>query len=129
LKKDIQTVKKNKKEGISDNCKEKEYIYICNKCKNCNYKKECIGDDEYKIIKERMTELGYETTIKIFKKSNWDTYRKRFHVSEGINGYMKRTNGVLLLLGSSEAGINNEMYLRNTVYNLFRIKTLKDTLP
>jgi hypothetical protein len=120
--------KKNREKGISENCKEKEYIFICKECKDCQYKEKCIPDNDYKIIKDRKSKLAYETENKIFKKRNWDIYRKRFHVSEGINGYMKGTNGDLLLVGSSEAGVTNEMYLRATVYNLFRTRTLKDTV-
>jgi hypothetical protein len=125
--KDINS-KKNREEMISEDYKEKEYVHICKACENCPHKKQCIGDEEYKIIKDRVSTLSYEATNKFLQKRHWIIYRKRYHVSEGINGYMKRKNGILLLLGSSEAGVTNEMNLRATVYNLFRTEKLKDTL-
>jgi hypothetical protein len=55
------------------------------------------------------------------------SYKERFHVSEGINGYLKNTKGILHLLGSNQHSVTNEMHLKNTMYNLTRIKNLKGT--
>ena len=54
-------------------------------------------------------------------------YQERFHVSEGINGYLKNSKGILHLLGSNKVAVKNEVHLRNTMYNLTRMKNLKDT--
>jgi hypothetical protein len=91
-------------------------------------KKKCCGDKDYKIIKDRISILFHDANNKILNKTYEKIYNNRFHVSEGINGYLKREKGILLLLGSSEAGVKNEMCLRATVYNLFHTKKLKDTV-
>ena len=36
-------------------------------------------------------------------------------------------NGVLKLIGTTETAVNNEIQLRNTIYNLTRLINLKDT--
>ena len=47
--------------------------------------------------------------------------------SEGINGFLKGDNGVLKLIGTTDNAVNNEIQLRNTIYNLTRLINLKDT--
>ena len=54
-------------------------------------------------------------------------YPQRFSRSEGINGFLKGDNGVLKLIGTTETAVNNEIQLRNTIYNLTRLINLKDT--
>lgn len=54
-------------------------------------------------------------------------YKARFSRSEGINGFLKGDNGVLKLIGTTESAVNNEIQLRNIIYNLTRLINLKDT--
>ena len=54
-------------------------------------------------------------------------YKTRFSRSEGINGFLKGDNGVLKLIGTTENAVDNEIQLRNTIYNLTRLINLKDT--
>ena len=54
-------------------------------------------------------------------------YPQRFSRSEGINGLLKGDNRVLKLIGTTETEVNNEIQLRNTIYNLTRLINLKDT--
>jgi len=55
-------------------------------------------------------------------------YTSRFPVSESINGFLKNQKGILLLSGSDENEISNEIHLKNTIYNLTRKINLKNTL-
>ena len=66
-------------------------------------------------------------TNKFTQQKYLDIYKQRFHVSEGINGYLKNTNGILHLLGSNKYSVTNEIHLKNIMYNIARIKNLKDT--
>ena len=54
-------------------------------------------------------------------------YPQRFSRSEGINGFLKGDNGILKLISTKETAVNNEIQLRNTLYNITRKINLKDT--
>jgi hypothetical protein len=64
---------------------------------------------------------------KFTEQRTLNTYGERFSASEGINGYLKNTHGILHLLGSNKNAVKNEIHLKNTMYNLTRLKSLKDT--
>lgn len=66
-------------------------------------------------------------TEKFLDKRRNIYYKARFSRSEGINGFLKGDNGVLKLIGTTESAVNNEIQLRNTIYNLTRPINLKDT--
>ncbi len=53
-------------------------------------------------------------------------YPQRFSRNEGINGFLKGDNEVLKLIGTTETAVNNEIQLRNTIYNITRLINLKD---
>lgn len=81
----------------------------------------CISNSEIKTITDRVSPLKYEMNNKLTEQRHIKTYKDRFHVSEGINGYLKNTNGILHLLGSNKTAVKNEIHLRNTMYNLTRM--------
>ena len=66
-------------------------------------------------------------TEKFLDKRRNINYPSRFSRSEGINGFLKGDNGVLKLIGTTDNAVNNEIQLRNTIYNLTRLINLKDT--
>ena len=66
-------------------------------------------------------------TEKFLNKRYKIHYKVRFSRSEGINGFLKGDNGVLKLIGTTENAVDNEIQLRNTIYNLTRVINLKDT--
>lgn len=66
-------------------------------------------------------------TEKFLDKRRRVHYDARFSRSECINGFLKGDNGVLKLIGTTETAVNNEIQLRNTIYNLTRLINLKDT--
>ena len=67
-------------------------------------------------------------TEKFLNKRYKIHYKDYFSRSEGINGFLKGDNGVLKLIGTTENAVNNEIQLRNTIYNLSRLINLKDTV-
>lgn len=67
-------------------------------------------------------------TEKFLNKRYKIHYKAYFSRSEGINGFLKGDNGVLKLIGTTENVVNNEIQLRNTIYNLTRLINLKDTV-
>ena len=66
-------------------------------------------------------------TEKFLDKRRNIHYSSRFSRSEGINGFLKGDNGVLKLIGTTDNAVNNEIQLRNTIYNLTRLINLKNT--
>jgi len=118
----------NKEEDISENLIKKAFVHVCNSCSKCPLKEKCIGEKDFKIIIDKVSSLSYEMSNKFANETYLDIYSPRFQVSESINGFLKTQNGVLLLSGSDENEISNEMHLKNTVYNLTRIVNLKGTI-
>ena len=66
-------------------------------------------------------------TNKFLDKRYTIHYKSRFSRSEGINGFLKGDDGVLKLIGTTKNAVDNEIQLRNTIYNLTRLINLKDT--
>ena len=109
-------------DGLPDNCKEKTFYFQTN-CEGCPNIENC----KHKTLKEKTTGLLFQMTDKFLDKA-WNIhYPERFSRSEGINGFLKGDNGVLKLIGTTENAVNNEIQLRNTIYNLTRLINLKDT--
>ena len=67
-------------------------------------------------------------TEKFLNKRYKIHYKARFSRSKGINSFLKGDNGVLKLIGTTENAVNNEIQLRNTIYNLTRLINLKYTV-
>ncbi len=101
----------------------KRYIYECQSCTGCPYIETC----KHKRIEERITPLQHDMIEKFTNKRYKKMYQDRFHISEGINGFIKRTNGMFKLISPNKQAADNEMQLRNTVYNLIRTVNLKGT--
>jgi hypothetical protein len=113
---------------IPESWMKRSYVHMSNCCSSCTLKEKCIGDKDIKIIIDNVSQLSYEMCNKFTNNRYLKIYSNRFQVSESINGYFKTQDGVLLLSGSDENEISNEMHLRNAVYNLKRKIKLKDTL-
>lgn len=121
--KPIKQRKPHKDDALPDICKEKYYVYKTISCEGCPN----IDGCKNKSITEHNSELAHQMTEKFLDKRSNVHYSARFSRSEGINGFLKGDNGVLKLIGTSEKSINNELQLRNTIYNLTRLINLKDT--
>ena len=125
--KDINS-KYNHLHDADDDFLEKSYTYTCQSSSYCPYKDKCLGSDETKCLNYRITTANHEMTNKLTEDANSKIYSERFHNSEGINGFHKNTNGVLLLLGSNKTATTNEINLRSAAYNIIRTRNLKGTV-
>ena len=121
--KPIKHRKPHKDDNLPDNCKEKWYHYETYSCDGCPNINSC----KHKTLIFKTTELNHEMTEQFLDKIRNIHYPQRFSRSEGINGFLKGDNGVLKLIGTTETAVNNEIQLRNTIYNLTRLINLKDT--
>jgi hypothetical protein len=92
-------------------------------CKGCSNIENCKN----KTLVIQSTDLNFEMTERFLDKRRNIHYPSRFSRSEGINGFLKGDNGVLKLIGTTNNAVNNEIQLRNTIYNLTRLINLKDT--
>lgn len=115
--------KPHKEDGLPDNCKTKRYFFEAYSCKGCSNIENC----KHKTLVFQSTDVNFEMTEKFLDKRYNIHYKARFSRSEGINGFLKGDNGVLKLIGTTDNAVNNEIQLRNTIYNLTRLINLKDT--
>lgn len=121
--KPIKHRKPHKDDGLPDNCRQKRYFFETNSCKGCSNIENCKN----KTLVIQSTDLNFEMTERFLDKRRNIHYKYRFSRSEGINGFLKGDNGVLKLIGTTDNAVNNEIQLRNTIYNLTRLINLKDT--
>ncbi|KZX12055.1 hypothetical protein MBFIL_12380 [Methanobrevibacter filiformis] len=94
---------------------------------SCPFKEKCSCGDGVTPINYRITTLKHEMINKMTQKRYLTIYAERFQ-TEGVNGYLKRSNGVLMLLGSNKVAATNEINIRNAIYNTIRTRNLKDTI-
>ena len=107
---------------LPDNCKTRKYVFKSDSCKGCPNIDRCKN----KLI-DQNSKLMYEMTEKFLDEEYKDQYSGRFSRSEGINGFLKRDDRTLKFIGTTQNAINNELQIRNSIYNLTRLINLKDT--
>ena len=127
----IQVVKKNNKHNKQDDLPsvlyEFDYFYECESCAGCPFVEKYGKKCSVSKFKEKSTPYINEL-INSFVSGKFEIgYSKRFPVSEGINGYLKRKHGTLHLLGHNLHSAMNHLYIKQTVYNLVRFVKLKGT--
>lgn len=124
----VSNCKYNQNEDLPDPLLKLNYKHECEDCSGCPYfmkHKEPCSIAKYT---ETTTEYRYELT-NCFVRGDFDEdYPKRFHVSEGINGYLKRKNGILFLYGHTLQAATNHLLLKNTLYNIKRFVKLKGSV-
>ena len=102
---------------------EKKYKFKSVSCRGCPYIDTC----KHKRIEERISPLQYEMIEKFTDKRYNKLYKQRSPINEGINGFIKSTNGIFKLISPNKKAADNELMLRNTLYNLIRTVNLKGT--
>ena len=121
--KKVKRWKPHKEDNLPDICKTKKYIFKTYSCKGCPNIENC----KHKRLIIHISDIIYEMTEKFLNKRYKIHYKSRFSRSEDINSFLKGDNGVLKLIGTTENAVNNEIQLRNTIYNLTRLINLKNT--
>lgn len=122
---EIKKVKKrvNIRKGISEQWEEHRFIHKCSNPERYSTCSEC----PFKQITDNYTPLEYEMINKFTNQKYLKLYKDRFHCSEGINGYLKSTNGTIILSGHNYIAVKNELQIHNLIYNLQRMVNLKGT--
>lgn len=77
---------------------------------------------------ETTTQYHHELTNSFVNGDFATDYSKRFSISEGVNGYLKRKNGILRLRGKNLNSASNHMRLKEILYNLTRFVNLKGSV-
>lgn len=114
----------NKQENLPKPLLEYDYYYECHDCSGCPYFNKYGEKCSIAKYKETTTEFHYEL-INSFVSGKYPDYNKRFPISEGINGYLKRKNGILRLRGRNLISATNHLHIKNIIYNLIRFVNLK----
>lgn len=123
---DVIKVKKrvNIRKGIPEQWEEHRFIHKCSNPERYTICSEC----PFKEITDNYTPLEYEMINKFTNQKYLKLYKDRFHCSEGINGYIKSTNGTIILSGHNATAVKNELQIHNLIYNLQRMTNLKGTI-
>ena len=112
--------RKPQDEDVPDVCKTKRQIYGRKHCEGCPDIEKCPQK-----IEDRIPFLNRWMTEKYLDLRHRKHYSLRFSRSECINGFHKTTS-ILNLVGTTLNAVNNELDLRNVIYHLTRINTLKE---
>lgn len=118
----------NKRKEIQGELLRYEFTYRCKDCSGCpfveKYGKKCKCAE----IIEEQSEFEFEMT-NAFANGEYDTiYKKRMANSECINGFHKKKTSCLYLLCRDFTANINEMVFRNLLFNLIRLRNLKDSV-
>ena len=113
--------RKPQNDDLPDVCKTRRNIYGRKHCEDCPFFDECP-----KIVEDRIPFLFVWMSEKFLDLRHRVHYPLRFSRSEGINAFHKNQNGIIKFVGTTLNAVNNELDLRDCVYNLIRINTLKE---
>ena len=118
----------NKQKDLPEPLLRYHYIHKCEDCKGCPYYMKHEEPCSVANYKETTTQYKYEL-VNTFLSGKYDEgYTRRFPVSEGVNGYLKRKKGILCLYGNTLQAAKNHLLLKNTLYNIIRFVKLKDSV-
>ena len=120
--------KYNRQPHIVGDLREFSFKFSCKDCSGCpfleKYGKKCNCAE----IEDRMSMIMYKLTNEFAVGKYNDIYKERFPTSECINGFHKTKDSILKLLCRDLTANQNEMLLRNLLYNIKRLKELKGTI-
>ena len=99
---------------IPEILQEKTFKFARKHCKGCNFKDKCTHNP----LVVKTTPLLMKATEKFLNLKYRHIYAERFSRSESINGYYKGQSGICKLVGTTVTAVNNEVNLKNALYNL-----------
>ena len=105
-----------------------EYKYECKDCSGCPFVEKYGHKCKCATILEEQSEYEYLMTNAFANGEYDDIYKDRMANSECINGFHKKKTSFLHLLCRDFTANINEMVFRNLLYNLIRLRNLKDTV-
>jgi hypothetical protein len=90
----------NMREGIPDEFLMKNFVYTNVACKNCVYKDECAGGEDFRAVTDKITTLNYNMRGKRHSDEGDQTYKHRWKTVETVFGYFKGADGVLRFISN-----------------------------
>ena len=97
-------------------------VYRGDKCKNCKFREECIGNKKKHLYKEiKINPLMRKIRLRFKTKKGLEKYNKRFHKGEVAQGHIFHNLGYREFKCRGEKSCENEVNLFSTAYNLKKI--------
>ena len=124
----VSKCKSNQQKDLPDPLLKLNYKHECEDCSGCPYFMKYNEPCSIAKYTETTTKFHYELTNSFVSGEFDEGYAKRFPISEGINGYLKRKNGILFLYGHTLQSATNHLHLKNTLYNIKRFVKLKGSV-
>mgnify|MGYP006299513663 FL=1 len=98
-------------------------VYRGEKCKNCKFREECIGQKVKRPYKEvRINPLMRKIRLRFKTKKGLKKYNKRFHKGEVAQAHIEHNLGYREFKMRGIDPCENELNLVSTAYNLIKIK-------
>src|SRR3989344_5824668 len=97
-------------------------VYRGDKCKNCKFREECIGNKKKHLYKEiKINTLMRKIRLRFKTKKGLEKYNKRFHKGEVAQGHIFHNLGYREFKMRSKKSCENEVNLFSVAYNLKKI--------
>lgn len=97
-------------------------VYRGDKCKNCKFREECIGEKNKHLFKEiKINPLMRKIRLRFKTKKGLEKYNKRFHKGEVAQGHIFHNLGYREFKMRGKDPCENEVNLFSTAYNLKKI--------
>ena len=120
--------KYNKQSHITGDLREYSFKFSCKDCSGCPFVEKYGEKCNCAEIEDRISMFMYKITNEFAEGKYNDIYKERLPNSECINGFHKTKDSILKLLCRDLTANQNEMTLRNLLYNIKRLKDLKGTI-
>ena len=119
--------KYNKQSHITGDLREFSFKFSCKDCSGCPFVEKYGTKCNCAEIEDKTSMFMYNMTNEFAAGKYNEIYKERFPNSECINGFHKTKDTILKLLCRNLTANQNEMLLRNLLYNIKRLKNLKGT--
>lgn len=120
--------KYNQQSHITGDLMEYSFKFSCKDCSGCPFVEKYGEKCKCAEIEDRISMFMYNMTNEFAEGKYNDIYKERLPNSECINGFHKTKDSILKLLCRDFTANQNEMLLRNLLYNIIRLKDLKGTI-
>lgn len=118
----------NRRDEIHDELLEYKFHFECKDCSGCPFVEKYGKKCDCASIDDEMSLFKFNMTNDFAKGEYTEYYADRLPNSECINGFHKRKTGILYLLCRNFTANVNEIVFRNLLYNIRRLRSLKDTI-
>ena len=109
--------KYNRNKNLPPELLQFEYTHSCIDCSNCPYVERYGKKCSCATIVDKTTPYEYSHTNSFVKGEYDNDYKDRFPIAEGVNAFLKGTEGMLYLTGRDLQGVENEQLLMLSIQN------------